>query len=792
VIISYPYLPERSAAESEQDYEARVFNFIEGHGYYPASHDMCWHGGVHLYAPGTQPVPVRAIADGEVVAYRRANKPVSYKANPDAEDEECDNSFVLLKHETESGDGVKVVYYSLYMHLMNERDRQKAGNLSAIVDAVRSSSGGAVVKPAVKAKVWRKDVLGHAGVMYRKGNTGFNFFHFEVFTTDDGLKAFWHDSQSEIESAGQNGTKELWGANYYIIPAGTDFKDKHPDAGKANPNEANDVNGIKFAVLAAGKTDKKLYVETSDRAGERYTVVWEVQEDGALKQLTPEGGEKHPVAYYEYDLHDRALKLYPDCPSAGYELLRFGRIIGPHTLPAGKQENWQPVTFAEEKVGYVNFSDAKILKLSDADFPHFKGWKKVEESSGAFSDDGICDALLFKKMIDTADADRDGKVTEEEWRGFAQGNGKAQLQRLVCQFPTEWDGANNEKKFGRLKDEGHVFFNMPEPYKYFIDHLKDMQFWSETGLPSKVWHFHPLEFIRHFRKCVWLSKAELVQLLPDYAVRTGTKDKKTTVFWEKIPSTSVSNDNEVLKNHRVPLNKMMRKYGINTRLRQSCFFGNAIQETQWFAKLAEAKGSTLWYAPWYGRGFLQLTNPENYCNYWAWRGRIVSTSLKTALVNAYVAIEKKDPGDRKNTTLQDSNFTALTTEMTGWRTQIEAGSTKPSDEDYLAPADGAGYYWVKNKMGKHADKPHVLERHAVSTESGNKVYYRSQAFWKASAAVNLPGKIHRTDYLGLNGFDSRCCAYGVALAVLCEYKFPDDKAKLTIEFPEGYKPRREK
>jgi len=53
-------------------------------------------------------------------------------------------------------------------------------------------------------------------------------------------------------------------------------------------------------------------------------------------------------------------------------------------------------------------------------------------------------------------------------------------------------------------------------------------------------------------------------------------------------------------------------------------------------------------------------------------------------------------------------------------------------------------------------------------------------------------RIERTDYSGLNGFDSRCCAYGVLIAVLSEYKFPDSKGKLNLEFPEGFTPRREK
>jgi len=42
----------------------------------------------------------------------------------------------------------------------------------------------------------------------------------------------------------------------------------------------------------------------------------------------------------------------------------------------------------------------------------------------------------------------------------------------------------------------------------------------------------------------------------------------------------------------------------------------------------------------------------------------------------------------------------------------------------------------------------------------------------------------------MNGFDSRCSAYGVALAVLGEIRFPDAEGKISLEYPEGYTPRR--
>ena len=110
---------------------------------------------------------------------------------------------------------------------------------------------------------------------------------------------------------------------------------------------------------------------------------------------------------------------------------------------------------------------------------------------------------------------------------------------------------------------------------------------------------------------------------------------------------------------------------------------------------------------------------------------------------------------------------------------------------------------LKRRWLECADAPHVLERHEVATESirrtpagdetyptGSHVYYRSQAFWRACAKVNRPNVARNTHYEGINGFDSRCSAYGVILAVLTEMRLPDAEGKLSIEYPEGYTPRR--
>lgn len=137
-----------------------------------------------------------------------------------------------------------------------------------------------------------------------------------------------------------------------------------------------------------------------------------------------------------------------------------------------------------------------------------------------------------------------------------------------------------------------------------------------------------------------------------------------------------------------------------------------------------------------------------------------------------------------DTSLYDENQPELSTEIIGWREQVNTGSYQP--------ADSAGFYWVKAGMAAYADQEHVLERQLISTIRGSKVYYRSLAFWRASAAVNLPTKVDRIDYSGLNGFDARCCAYGNALSVLTEIRFPDSENHCTVENPESNQLRRNK
>ena len=516
----------------------------------------------------------------------------------------------------------------------------------------------------------------------------------------------------------------------------------------------------------------------------------------AGSRLTVPTVRKSAIRSAEYELYDTARKTsaaYPagsrPIPSTVLELLRLGRVIGTEALSPANLPHWRKVRHTGGE-GWVNLNDAKVRCFSDADFPSWRGWRVIDGSAGP---DSRCDSPVIRKWLDS---NGDGKVRHDEAEARLSDRGvRARLKKTICKFHSEWDSTAFEKRWAWLKQPS-VELDQPmseATFERMRAHVSALAFWSEEaiGIPALHWRFEPREFIRQFRKCGWLSKEEVVQLVPDYSIRTATENKKTVVHWEPTPKINVDGEkNPVLKNHLVSLNKMMRKYGIDTPMRQACFFGNAVQETKWLGALAEDYGTTRWYAPWYGRGFLQMTHPGNYFDYWEWRGRSVDKALSTALNTAHKEISDTKPESRTNEKLKDEHFPALTMQMKAWRANVQATPEPDKAEERFAPSDSAGFYWVKNKMAMHADLPHVLERLAVGTDSGQKIYNRSPAFWKASAAVNLPGAIERTNYSGINGFDSRCCAYGVALAVLSEVKFPDSSGFLVNCYPEGFTPRR--
>lgn len=98
------------------------------HGFFPINDIGFWHGGVHLEGN----LPVRAIADGELVAYRLNDTTKEGKLN--GKDIKYSNEFVLLRHRFETPKKNPIEFYSLYMHLLplHELDQSKVKKLPPV------------------------------------------------------------------------------------------------------------------------------------------------------------------------------------------------------------------------------------------------------------------------------------------------------------------------------------------------------------------------------------------------------------------------------------------------------------------------------------------------------------------------------------------------------------------------------------------------------------------------------------------------------------------------------------
>ncbi|MBB3213698.1 hypothetical protein FHW67_002999 [Herbaspirillum sp. Sphag1AN] len=745
-------------------------------GTFPVSNHLMWHNGIHLQArdAGSHDYPIHAIADGEVVFMHKPNPMRTNDLAGQYYDESwTDNGCIVLKHKTEIGaDGdqpVSITYYSVYMHLVR-----------------------ILITGGVGRKVYRKDKLGVAGQIY--GHT--KQLHFEICCDTENLKKIigrdpgWQGPEAIPTKDGR--TDSIFGSLYIYLPATTPIRiDPPTDHLRADSTTTlGTAQWIKLDYGSEGRMPGTCALTSYSTSGQL----------GATRQ---DINAEYNLYKEATDRHNSLIKAHPtvkSSPSGWYELLRFGRNIGRSTtdkdpLP-DDAAHWRKIRTLEGKVVWADLNAPGTYKFSDADFlPQF-GWNCYDDDTNP--NDQRCDSERIKALIraegDQPNPDRN-KDDVNLSRRLGDKDVRKAMRRAICKFPCEWDKHAMVKRYEWLKEVEYGYKDNPEGWIEYVNHLRAMTF---DGLPQEYtdaqWRFHPTEFIKHFRKCGWLSKEEIAQLVPSYAIRTAinkqTRNKE--ILWEKV-RTDTTDDSQIFKYHLTPLNRAMRKYGINTPMRQACFFGNAVQETNWMQSLPETGGRGLWYAPWYGRGFLQLTNPGNYCDYWAWRGRKIKPGLRDELMKVYNAIYRLPPNQRRNTDLEDEKFTGITQEIKVWRNDVEALTkphAPPEQEALLAPSDSAGFYWIARGMGKHADAPHVLEARVVESNLGRKTYYRSPAFWKASAAVNSPLAVSRIDYSGLNGFDSRCCAYGVAVAVLSELLLPDGNGQPTVMYPTDFEPRR--
>jgi predicted chitinase/predicted nucleic acid-binding Zn-ribbon protein len=440
MLISYPLLAPDD--KFEEDFVAEGLERLSG--VYPVGPGQLWHGGCHLVCPASKTHTVRAIADGVIVAYRFSTE----KPKDPAQLAEhalnygggwTHDGFILLKHEKESGEGVPVVFYSLYMHLQSLSPELKL-----------KGGPGAIVTDGKKT-VARKDALGLLGSIYGQAER----MHFEIFADPNSFKAFFKQtaiSEGDLKAGkAPEGRKEMWGDVHFVIPNDTPYTLDKPSRGQE--------------VKTPQKLNGPLYVSVSYSKGD---IVY------TTRRATGEVIGKRVDAGGEYELYKNAQQWFPSNTSAGYELLRFGRLLNPDKSFPSDGPNWHQIPLGFGPVGWVNLNTPKIAKLSDADFPDWL-WRRVED--GVFKDDGKCDV---SEIIAKIDANRDGLLAPLEVSYALSDTDFQQYTRsLVCLARSEWDFPTEriDEHFGWVKQ----YFENPasrkkelaEKHKTWIQTVKD-------------------------------------------------------------------------------------------------------------------------------------------------------------------------------------------------------------------------------------------------------------------------------------------------------------------------------
>ena len=607
MLISPPFLPAERAGESDVDWVARAMptpvdcaaGTYAPEGSFPVSSYMQWHNGVHCTAPHEDGhhLPVRAVADGTVVFVAPpvpANADLAHPLNYLSRDRPAwtDNGCVVVRHTTDIGaaGGVptRITFFSLSMHLRT------------IADGPRDA-GGKRVPWKIGDRIWRKDVLGEPGqIMGVAGR-----LHFEICCDEANLKNMigrpvrWEEDETFVTPKADGRTDAVFGSVFIYLPGRTPTCAIEP----ADPVRKA-AGGQPLGV--------EQWVEIRYDNGTSYIASRDVS--GKPVGATPFDPLK--VVDFEYDMYKQALDRHaaylnkggtlPSSPSGWYELLRFGRNLGPDPLPADAA-HWRRIPTSKGNV-WADLNAEGTFKFSEADFLPVMGWNCFGDDTNP--EDQRCDSVELKRLIRDRDPGNGTRMTREALcKRIAENSVREKLRRSICRFPTEWDRATVAKRYSWTRDPKEDFgMDDQRNWDRFMRHCDATTF---SELPDQLknadWRFHPVEFIGVMRRCGWMSADELTLCLP----RKSFEDRNLS--WAKA--------NLRAKTHAPHINCMIRKYLGDSGKRKIHLLTQIYQETGLFRNSVEiGAGNNKSYSAFYGRGYIQITWPGNYRKYGFFRG----------------------------------------------------------------------------------------------------------------------------------------------------------------------------
>lgn len=385
----------------------------------------------------------------------------------------------------------------------------------------------------------------------------------------------------------------------------------------------------------------------------------------------------------EYSLMTAAETFYPHCASAGYDLLRFGRVIGPDALhpddanlSTHRHEHFREANVlmpdGTAKKGFIDLNATGVTVFSEADFSATDGWLLIDDDSDG---DARCDsplvygamyaaylnahggelandviAAIHKLMTPkgqpaTAPAAASSTPSTPTNAAPAQPPSlaslisdpavKVRLSKIIVHSPSEWDKNLVDKRWAWLtaeKDaEALAAAQGDAAKKAATPSLQPDGTLTHPGYDKFVKHVQAVAFWEDGK--IGLKSTDTWRFDPRQFIKMWRKcgwysNRELAQLLPRKPGVrDFATATDRFETYYIDLNKSLRKYLLSPPSRFSQFLPQAYVETGLMRTVVEGThGVGHDYGSFYGRGILQLTWAGNYASYGTYRNFPNNTS----------------------------------------------------------------------------------------------------------------------------------------------------------------------